>query len=98
MKSDRDPAWQQRAHRFEVFRPKLENPEPSQWYVSLYALRNPAALLGLRRGDAGRDGDKPESESRIGVWRYLGLAGWGKAKAKAKAKEQAVEDDQPWVL
>lgn len=46
MKSDSRPAWKNRAERFEVFRPKHENPEPSEWYVALYAVLNPASVLG----------------------------------------------------
>lgn len=47
MKSDRSETWKTRGQRFEVFRPKYENPEPSEWYIPLYAALHPAVALGL---------------------------------------------------
>ncbi|KAG8528932.1 uncharacterized protein KY384_006621 [Bacidia gigantensis] len=47
MKRDRNETWKLRGKRFEVFRPKSENPEPSEWYIPLYAMMHPGALLGL---------------------------------------------------
>lgn len=64
MKTDRDEAWKKRGGRFEVFRPKHENPEPSEWYVALYTILRPAVLLGLggrAQADAVRPGDKVNS-------------------------------------
>ncbi len=55
MKADQDEAWNQRGKRFEVFRPKHENPEPSEWYITLYTLLRPAVLLGLDRRDDRND-------------------------------------------
>ena len=47
MKVDSDERWKQRGRRFEAFRPKHEHPEPSEWYIPLYTLLRPAALLGI---------------------------------------------------
>lgn len=84
MKSDSRQAWNNRGHRFEVFRPKHENPEPSEWYVALYALLNPALVLGLR-------------QRRVGggwSWRW-----WrGKKKMMQMGKDVEAENDLPWVL
>lgn len=83
MKSDSRQAWNKRGHRFEVFRPKHENPEPSEWYVALYALLNPALVLGVRR----RSGE--------GGWRWR----WWRGKKMMKmGKDMDVENDLPWVL
>ena len=47
MKVDGDDKWKQRGKRFEVFRPKHEHPEPSEWYISLYSFLRPLAILGI---------------------------------------------------
>lgn len=84
MKSDSRPAWKNRAERFEVFRPKHENPEPSEWYVALYAVLNPALVLGwgLRLKLGGR-------------WRW-----WREKKKEKTTigKEVEIENSLPWVL
>ncbi|KAL8670900.1 MAG: hypothetical protein Q9168_004590 [Polycauliona sp. 1 TL-2023] len=49
MKDDDREAWNLCGRRFESFRPKHENPKPSEWYITLYALLNPLAVLGLPR-------------------------------------------------
>ena len=64
MKADRNESWKRRGGRFEVFRPKHENPEPSEWYVALYTLLRPAVLLGLNNGgqpEAARSGGRANS-------------------------------------
>lgn len=90
MKSDPREAWKYRGHRFEVFRPKPENPEPSEWYVALYALFNPALVFGLglrrwRRVSGGGEGE----------WRWMW---WREKRKKTMGKEVEVENDLPWVL
>lgn len=92
MKSDSREAWKNRGHRFEVFRPKHENPEPSKWYVALYALLNPALVFGLslRRWRRGGDGGGGE-----GGWRWI----WWREKKKTTIGEGVGgENDLPWVL
>lgn len=91
MKSDSRPTWKNRGERFEVFRPKHENPEPSEWYVALYAVLNPALILGLglRLRLRGRSGGGE------GGWRWT----WWREKKKTMTGEEAeVENDMPWVL
>lgn len=84
MKSDSRQTWNKRGHRFEVFRPRHENPEPSEWYVGLYALLNPALVFGLSRRKGGGEG-----------WRWR----WWRKKEKIKmGKEVEAENDLPWVL
>lgn len=46
MKADQSRAWKQCGRRFEVFRPKHENPEPSEWLIPLYILLRPHVLFG----------------------------------------------------
>ena len=62
MKTDSKEAWRKRGRRFEVFRPKHENPEPSEWYITLYTLLRPAVLLGLS-GRASPDAFRPGAGS-----------------------------------
>ena len=49
MKADTNEKWNQRGRRFEVFRPKHDHPEPSEWYITFYSLLRPATLLGINR-------------------------------------------------
>ena len=97
MKSDSREAWKNRGHRFEVFRPKHENPEPSKWYVALYALLNPALVFGLRlrrwRRGGGGGGDGGEEG-----WGWLLWMKKGKKKKTTIGKEVDDENDLPWVL
>lgn len=96
MKSDHENTWKQRGLRFDVFRPKHENAMPSEWYITLYAMLNPAVMLGLRRRkeNGNRDADRAE---KINVFRRFSTfsAPFGR---KAKPKEAEDENDQPWVM
>lgn len=93
MKSDSREAWKNRGHRFEVFRPKHENPEPSKWYVALYALLNPALVFGLRlRRWRRRGGDGGGGE---GGWGWMW---WREKKKTTIGEEVGSENDLPWVL
>lgn len=96
MKSDRDDAWKQRGLRFDIFRPKHENPMPSEWYITLYAVFNPAAMLGLRRENGREDLDTDKIEKVNGFRRFLTLVNvFGR---KATPIEVEIENDQPWVI
>ena len=47
MKKDNSESWKVLGQRFEVFRPKHENPEPSEWLIPLYTILHPGALFGF---------------------------------------------------
>ena len=96
MKRDRNEAWKQRGHRFEVFRPKHESPEPSEWYIPFYALLHPAVFVGLGRREGSSDvrlnrrgGEMPQP-SQSSLARFL-------RRRKRQRKEEEV-NDQPWVI
>lgn len=96
MKSDRDNTWKQRGLRFDVFRPKHENTVPSEWYITLYAMLNPAAMLGFRHGKGEGDQDTDKTEKLNWFQRFSMFANlFGK---KAKPTEVEAENDQPWVM
>ncbi|KAF6217971.1 hypothetical protein HO133_006383 [Letharia lupina] len=95
MKRDRKQAWKQRGQRFEVFRPKHESPEPSEWYIPFYALLHPAVALGLDRRE-GLTNSRPTTEiekvyepSKGGLARLFG-------RRKRPTEEEV--NDQPWVI
>lgn len=96
MKRDHNEAWKQRGQRFEVFRPKHENPEPSEWYIPFYALLHPAVAVGLGRREILSDrrpitkGDKVYEPSKGGLARLF-------RRRKRRTKEAEV-NDQPWVI
>ena len=39
MKKDSDTTWQQRAQRFEQFKPDRQDTKPSEWYILLASIR-----------------------------------------------------------
>lgn len=91
MKNDQKEPWKLRGQRFEVFRPKHENPEPSEWYIPLYALTHPIAVLGLVRKAPVHQSETVSQSTRAG-----GVAGLFRRR-KQKAMEPE-EPDQPWVI
>ncbi|KAI4172149.1 MAG: hypothetical protein LQ346_008650 [Caloplaca aetnensis] len=95
MKKDEREGWKHCGQRFESFRPKHENPKPSEWYIMLYAMLNPAAVLGLsqwskREVTATRPGDK------LPV-RWFGIPNrlWRKQRDQPQEAEQP---DEAWVF
>ncbi|KAL8777624.1 MAG: hypothetical protein Q9203_002471 [Teloschistes exilis] len=95
MKRDERESWRYCGQRFESFRPKHENPKPSEWYVTLYALLNPAAVLGLpRRSKYSGPNDAPDAKPPA---RFFGIPNgiWRRRKAQVKDSELP---DEPWVL
>ena len=95
MKLDRGNKWKQRGLRFDVFRPKHENPAPSEWYITLYAILNPAAMLGLRRVEG--KGDQHSDKGEVnGFKRFFTFTNQFGRKVKQTGGE--VENDQPWVI
>ena len=97
MKYDRNGAWKRRGQRFEVFRPKHENPEPSEWYIPLYALLHPMAVLGAsfdsatHRGKSGANNGRMSNPSLS-----AGLASLIR-KQKVPVEEEG-KNEEPWVI
>ncbi|KAL9023890.1 MAG: hypothetical protein Q9196_006898 [Gyalolechia fulgens] len=95
MKRDERAGWKHCGQRFESFRPKHENPKPSEWYIILYAILNLATILGLsqhskREVTATQPGDELPA-GWFGVPNRL----WRKRKGVSKVTEQA---DEAWVF
>ena len=96
MKRDRNEAWKQRGQRFEVFRPKHDSPEPSEWYVPLYALLHPAVAIGMGGREGRSDGrltsnaENASEPSKSGIARLL-------RRRQHRTTEEEV-NDQPWVI
>lgn len=106
MKRDPNSSWKKRGQRFEAFRPKYEATEPSEWYVPLYALMHPAAVLGFGSASASSGGEGGVSTgTRVG-----GRKGGEKGETpevprgisklfrRRKQKEEEWEEPQPWVI
>ncbi|KAI4283116.1 MAG: hypothetical protein L6R38_002419 [Xanthoria sp. 2 TBL-2021] len=95
MKRDSRDSWKHCGQRFESFRPKHENPKPSEWYITLYALLNPMAVLGLpqRKTYVSRE-DQPKGKS---TERFFGIP----TRIWRRRMDQAEETEQPeeaWVV
>ena len=95
MKSDRDEIWKQRGHQFEVFRPKHENPQPSEWYVTFYALLNPWVSTGFRRRKETQEQEVVKNQRALQPPRYLWLSNLFPRRIKPKESERG---DEGWVL
>ncbi|KAI4184358.1 MAG: hypothetical protein L6R41_004793 [Letrouitia leprolyta] len=95
MKKDERESWRHCGQRFESFRPKHENPKPSEWYITLYALLNPATILGLsQRSKREVTATKPGDELPAG-WFGVPNRLWRRRKTEAKGAEHA---DEAWVF
>lgn len=95
MISDRDEAWKQRGQRFETFHPKHENPQPSEWYITLYSFLNPWVFLGFRRRKENQEQEEAEIRRALQPRNYLGL--WNLFRRRPKARESE-RDGEGWVL
>lgn len=91
MKRDRKQLWKARGQRFEAFRPKYEDTEPSEWYVPLYAMIRPAAVLGFSWG-------KKNAASSTGVEKASGSGAIARLFRRQKAQVEELEEPQPWVI
>ena len=97
MKRDRNEEWKQRGQRFEVFRPKHENPEPSEWYIPLYTLTHPASILGLAVSEKAVDQSQSIKEER--VHRPTDSRGLASLFRRRRMKTKEAElSDEPWVI
>ncbi|KAL9596088.1 MAG: hypothetical protein Q9219_006036 [cf. Caloplaca sp. 3 TL-2023] len=98
MKKDHRPAWKHCGHRFESFRPKHENPKPSEWFVLWYAVGNFAAVMGWsqrgrREVTATRPGDELPARwfgvpNRL-LWRRRKGVGVGGKEGEGEAGDEA---------
>ena len=89
MKIDSSEIWKKRGKRFEAFRPKHEEPKPSEWYVLFYAIFNFAAVMGWKKRRREREGEGEEREVR---W-------WGIASAlrrRRREEEKVSGVDEAW--
>lgn len=95
MKADPSTKWKQRGQRFEVFRPKHESPQPSEWYVPLYAALHPAALFGFGRSihddTRGESCGERSQGPRTGISRVF-------ARRRSPAIKVEGRTDEGWVL
>lgn len=100
MKRDRKETWKLRGERFEVFRPKHEDPEPSEWYIPLYALMHPIAILGLYRGTQTEHRSKrTNSENVSPPARSAGIFSlFLTRKAVVQEDKEVGFNEQPWVI
>ena len=97
MKRDRNESWKQRGQRFEVFRPKHENPEPSEWYIPLYAFRHPGVVMGWSGSTARipetRNNRKQESPPSNRLAKFTGLL-----RKRKHADGEKGMSDEGWVM
>ena len=94
MKRDSNESWKYCGQRFESFRPKHENPKPSEWYITLYALLHPFVVLGLSRPQRPRRSDEDDGKPPVkffgipkGVWRRRG-----------RHQQETEPPDEAWVF
>ncbi len=95
MKADPSTKWKQRGQRFEVFRPKHERPQPSEWYVPMYAILHPAAIFGFGReirGDTRAESCGERSEGP-----RTGISSLFRRRRLPAIKEEG-RTDEGWVL
>ncbi len=96
MKRDSRDTWKHCGQRFESFRPKHENPKPSEWYITLYALLNPLAVLGSPQRT------KPlshlgQSESESSIW-FFGIPNRIWRRRTDPPPEEVEPPDDAWVV
>ncbi|KAL9120721.1 MAG: hypothetical protein Q9187_002719 [Circinaria calcarea] len=85
MKTDPEELWKLRGQRFEIFRPRHENPQPSEWYMLLYAMLHPWVLLGFKTGGE-RNGGGGKRHLTWRIWPF------------GKATKEPEERDEAWVI
>ena len=95
MKNDSSESWKVLGQRFEVFRPRHENPEPSEWLIPFYALLHPGSLFGF-----GGHLTNPPIAPRPITTEEASQSGWTMRlfrRRQPQAREPE-EPDQPWVI
>jgi len=95
MHLDSDKTWQKCGQKFEAFRPKHENLQPSEWYVLLYAILRPTVILGFRREDkASRlEADIQSGSSSTG---FFGIA--NRLSRRRQKPKDSWREDEGWVI
>ncbi|KAL8894091.1 MAG: hypothetical protein Q9192_004628 [Flavoplaca navasiana] len=95
MKRDRRDSWKHCGQRFESFRPKHENPKPSEWYITLYALLNPMGVLGLSSRET--RAIRPEQPEGKSTGRFFGIPNriW---RRRVDPVEEVEETEEAWVV
>ena len=96
MKCDHNEAWKQRGQRFEVFRPRHDRPEPSEWYIPFYALLHPAVAIGLARREGSSDSRPTTKSENASKMSKGGLARL--FRRRKRPTKEVVVNDQPWVI
>ncbi|KAL8711184.1 MAG: hypothetical protein Q9220_004329 [cf. Caloplaca sp. 1 TL-2023] len=111
MKGDRKESWRVCGRRFESFRPKHENPKPSEWFVGVYAVLHLGSVLGLRRGGEGgvaaaassataAAGPKDGNGDGDPPARFFGVPNrfWKRKKGGGQGREVVEPPDEAWVF
>ena len=97
MKVDGNDKWKQRGKRFEVFRPKHEHPQPSEWYISLYSFLRPLAILGIgfnsNNDSLAARNDDGDRQSPLGLARISDLF-----RRRRTKPEEPERPEEGWVL
>ena len=96
MKRDRNEAWKQRGQKFEVFRPKHDSPEPSEWYIPFYALLHPAVALGWSSREGLSDSRATSKTENLSEPSKGGIARLLRRRKRRTTEEEV--NDQPWVI
>lgn len=94
---DPDETWKRRGQKFEAFRPKHENPQPSEWYVLFYAILKPSVILGFRQRDSSKDSEpKKDLQSAASS---SGLFGMAHHRSRRRHRPQeSWREDEGWVI
>lgn len=95
MKSDRNEIWRRQGQRFEIFRPKHDNPRPSEWLVTFYAILHPWVSIGFGRRKEIPERDLADIKRALQPSKSLWLSNLFPRKSRPKESER---DSEGWVL
>ncbi len=97
MHSDPDETWKERGQKFEAFRPKHENPQPSEWYVLIYAILKPSSILGFGQQNSSKDSglkrDVRSAASSTGLFSMAHRVG-----RRGHRPQESWREDEGWVI
>ena len=96
MKRDRKDTWRLRGRRFEVFRPKHDNPEPSEWFIPFYAIIHPSSILGFINREEIKDPKTKNFKSETSVNWLTRLT--RSLHGSTPADEEKKPFDEGWVM
>lgn len=97
MKADRNALWKHRGQRFEVFRPRHENPEPSEWFIPLYAAIHPWTVLGFANPESGSNVG-PRGNEEISRASSIGTLFRNPFRRRVEVPKEEWRLDEGWVL